>query len=115
MAVCDDAPTFERIIARITAEARALAPALGEAAELTVDDRWKGPAYAVSTPEQRALMARVARESGLVLDPVYTGKAFAGLAGMAERGELQGARVLFLHTGGLPGLLAQGATFAGEV
>ena len=69
LAVCDDAPTFERIIARITVEARALAPTLGEAAELTVDDRWKGPAYAVSTPEQRALMARVTRESGLVLDP----------------------------------------------
>jgi D-cysteine desulfhydrase len=115
MAVCDDAPTFERAIARITAEARALAPGLGEAAELTVDDRAKGPAYAVSTAEQRALIARVARESGLVLDPVYTGKAFAGLAAMAESGALRGARVLFLHTGGLPGLLAQGAAFAGTV
>jgi len=115
MAVCDDAPTFERIIARIVAEARGLAPELGETADLVIDDRARGPAYGVSTPEQRALIARVARESGLVLDPVYTGKAFAGLAAMAERGELSGARVLFLHTGGLPGLLAQGATFAGEV
>ena len=50
-----------------------------------------------------------------MLDPVYTGKAFAGLAALAERGELRGARVLFLHTGGLPGLLAQGEAFAGEV
>jgi D-cysteine desulfhydrase len=115
MAVCDDAPTFERIIARIMAEARALVPSLGEAAAITVDDRWKGPAYAVSTPEQRAVMARVARESGLVLDPVYTGKAFFGLWTMAERGEIKGARVLFLHTGGLPGMLAQGEAFAGEV
>ncbi len=115
MAVCDDAVTFERIIARITEEARALAPELGEAAPLTVDERARGPAYAVSTLEQRALIMRVARESGLVLDPVYTGKAFAGLVAMAEAGELQGARVLFLHTGGLPGLLAQGGTFAGEL
>jgi len=115
MAVCDDAPTFERIIARITEEARALAPELGEAAELTVDERARGPAYGVSTVDQRAMIMRVARESGLVLDPVYTGKAFAGLAAMAEGGELQGARVLFLHTGGLPGLLAQGGSFAGEV
>ncbi len=115
MAVCDDAPTFERIIARIVGEARALAPELDEAAPLIVDDRAKGPAYGVSTPEQRALIVRVARESGLVLDPVYTGKAFAGLAAMAEGGELRGARVLFLHTGGLPGLMAQGAGFAGEV
>jgi D-cysteine desulfhydrase len=115
MAVCDDAPTFERIVARIVAEARVLAPELGEALGLTLDDRAKGPAYAVSTAEQRALMVRVARESGLVLDPVYTGKAFAGLVAMADGGGLRGARVLFLHTGGLPGLLAQGGTFAGEV
>jgi D-cysteine desulfhydrase len=115
MAVCDDAATFEARIAGIVAEARALVPALPEPARLVVDDRSKGPAYAVSTPEQRRLMARVARESGLVLDPVYTGKAFLGLARMAEAGELAGARVLFLHTGGLPGLLAQGTTFAGEI
>jgi len=114
--VCDDAPTFTARIAGIMAEARARAPELGPGADLTVDDRWKGPAYAVSTQEQRKLMVRVARESGLVLDPVYTGKAFLGLAEMVARGEIaQGARVLFLHTGGLPGLLAQGATFAGEL
>ena len=115
MAVCDDAATFEARIAGIVAEARALVPALPDPARLVVDDRSKGPAYAVSTPEQRRLMAKVARESGLVLDPVYTGKAFLGLARMAEAGELRGARVLFLHTGGLPGLLAQGTTFVGEL
>jgi D-cysteine desulfhydrase len=111
MAVCDDVPTFEAIITRVMGEARELVPDLGEAARWVVDDRAKGPAYAVSTVEQRALMVRVARESGLILDPVYTGKAFAGMAAM----DLKGARVLFLHTGGLPGLLAQGAGFAGEV
>src|SRR5262249_780889 len=110
--VCDDAPTFERTVARIVDEARALAPELGEPAAVHIDDRARGPAYAVSTPEQRAIIARVARQSGLVLDPVYPGKAFAGLAALAEGGEIGGARVLFLHTGGLPGLLAQGALFA---
>jgi D-cysteine desulfhydrase len=114
-AVCNDTPTFEAIIARVIAEARALAPELGDPAKLVVDDSAKGPAYAVSTPEQRAVMVRVARESGLLLDPVYTGKAFMGLWTMAQRGELRGARVLFLHTGGLPGLLAQAETFAGEI
>jgi D-cysteine desulfhydrase len=115
MAVCDDAPTFERIVSRIVAEARALAPELGDPAELTIDERAKGPAYAVSTKEQRALVARVASESGLVLDPVYSGKAFAGLAAMAAGGELRGARVLFLHTGGLPGLLAHATSFRDAV
>lgn len=115
MAVCEDAPTFERIIAGIVDEARALEPSLGPPARVVVDERAKGPAYAVSSPEQRERMVAAARLSGLILDPVYTGKAFSGLVDMADRGELAGKRVLFLHTGGLPGLLAQGATFAGEV
>jgi D-cysteine desulfhydrase len=115
MAVCDDAPTFERIIHRIIDEARALDPTLGPPATLLVDDRAKGPAYAVSTPEQRRLITAAARLSGLILDPVYTGKAFAGLWELIDKGELAGKRVLFLHTGGLPGLLAQGAAFSGDV
>jgi D-cysteine desulfhydrase len=114
MAVCDDAPTFERIIERIVGEARALSPDLGAMARLVVDDREKGPAYAVSTAAQRRQILDAARLSGLILDPVYTGKAFAGVAELARR-ELAGARVLFLHTGGLPGLLAQGEAFRGEI
>jgi len=115
MAVCDDAPTFERIIHRIMDEARALDPSLGAPAALSVDERARGPAYAVSTPEQRRRIVAAARLGGLALDPVYTGKAFAGLWDMAERGELAGRRVLFLHTGGLPGLLAQAASFTDEL
>jgi len=110
MAVCDDAPTFEAIIARIIDEARGLDASLKDAAQLVVDDRAKGPAYAVSTPEQRRVIVEAARLSGLIFDPVYTGKALAGLWDLAH-GPLKGARVLFLHTGGLPGLLAQGETF----
>ncbi len=115
MAVCDDAPTFEAIITRILGEARALDPELVAPAAITVDDRAKGPAYAVSTAEQRARIVEAARLSGLVFDPVYTGKALSGLWDLCESGELRGKRVLFLHTGGLPGLLAQGEAFAGEV
>jgi D-cysteine desulfhydrase len=116
MAVCDDAAYFEKTIARIVGEARAWDGSLGEPAPLVVDDRAKGPAYAVSTPEQRETIVRVARAAGLVLDPVYTGKAMHGLKQAVERGDVaRGARVLFLHTGGLPGLLAQGAAFAAEL
>jgi D-cysteine desulfhydrase len=115
MAVCDDAATFERRIEGIVAEARSLDPSLGAAAPWRVDDRFKGPAYGVSTALQRACMARAARAAGLVLDPVYTGKAFVGLVTLCEQGELRGQRVLFLHTGGLPGLLAQASVFAGEL
>ena len=112
VAVCDDAQTFEARIEGIVREARTLDPRLPEPARLTVDDTHKGPAYAVSTPEQRRLIASVAGLSGMVLDPVYTGKAFSALMDLAgASGPLAGKRILFVHTGGLPGLLAQGATF----
>lgn len=113
-AVCDDRAYFERTIGRIVAEARSLDPSLDAQATLVVDDRAKGPAYAATTEEQRSFIVRVARASGIVLDPVYTGKAMFGLAHAVARGAVpRGARVLFLHTGGLPGLLAQGHTFEG--
>lgn len=115
MAVCDDVPTFERVIERIIGEARALDPSLPDPARLVVDDRGKGPAYAVSTPEQRRRITLAARLSGLIFDPVYTGKALSALWDLAEGGSLRDARVLFLHTGGLPGLLAQGDAFADDL
>lgn len=123
-AVCDDRATFEARIASIALEARGHDASLPEIAfvapgeergardgraRLVVDDRAKGPAYAVMDPDQKRFLVEVARASGVVLDPVYTGKALFGLARAAERGEIRkGARVLFVHTGGLPGLLAQG-------
>jgi D-cysteine desulfhydrase len=63
--------------------------------------------------EQRATVVEVARISGTIVDPVYTGKAMHGLTLAIARGDIApGSRVLFLHTGGLPGLLAQGDAFA---
>lgn len=116
MAVSDDAAHFERTIARIVAEARSWDVSLGDPAPLVVDDASRGPGYAVSSLAQRETIVRVARASGLVLDPVYTGKAMHGLREAIERDEIRrGARVLFLHTGGLPGLLAQGDTFGTEL
>src|SRR5262245_38322846 len=89
MAVCDDAATFTRVIERIVGEAVLLSPELGAPARVLVDDRQKGPAYAVSTGEQRSRMIEAARLSGLIFDPVYTGKALSGLWDLA-RGELSG-------------------------
>ena len=50
-----------------------------------------------------------ARTEGLILDPVYTGRALAGLAAAVRGGDVvPGTRVVFLHTGGLPGLFGSG-------
>lgn len=115
-AVCDDAATFERAIGQIIVEARGHLGAEATERELVrfvVDDTAKGPAYAVQSDEQRAFLVEVARRSGLVLDPVYTGKALFGVAQAVAKGEIpRGSRVLFLHTGGLPGLLAQAEALA---
>jgi D-cysteine desulfhydrase len=115
IAVCDDAAYFERVIEKIVREARAWDSSLGEPSPYTVDERARGPAYAVMSPEQRSTLVRAAR-AGVVLDPVYTGKAMHGLAAAIERGDVRrGARVLFVHTGGLPGLLAQAEDLASDL
>ena len=112
-AVCDDAAYFDKVIGRIIAESRAFEPSLEGPAELVVDDRFKGPAYGVMSAEQKKLLVEIARSSGTLLDPVYTGKAMFGLEQTILRGDIaRDARVLFVHTGGLPGLLAQGDDLA---
>jgi D-cysteine desulfhydrase len=111
-AVCDDRAYFEKKINAIVDEAHTLTKGLPRQLSFTVDDTAKGPAYAVATTDQRAFIVDVARASGLVLDHVYTGKAFFGLAQAVKRREIPvGSRALFLHTGGLPGLLAEAESF----
>ncbi len=106
-AVCDDTATFQREIAAISAEGARRWPGLPVLAEgdVEVDDRFIGPGYAVPTEAGLAMIRRVARTDGLILDPAYTGKAFLGLATRAR--EL-GPRVIFIHTGGVFGLLPLG-------
>jgi len=115
-AVSDDRQYIEQVIARVVSEARALDPSLTREAHLVVDDSAKGPAYAVMSEEQRAFLVRVGRVSGILLDPVYSAKAMFGLAQAIARGAIpHGSRVLFIHTGGLTGLLAQGSNFEGAL
>ena len=68
-----------------------------------------GPGYAIPSEEGNAAVELMAREEGIFLDPVYTGKAFAGLLQMAGEGAFrEDDRVLFLHSGGAGGLFAVG-------
>lgn len=107
--VCDDAAYFSAVARRIVDEARALDPSLVEPAPIHFDEHARGPRYGTMSTEQLSFLRDVARRTGYVTDPVYTGKALHGLAQAVKRGELSPkARVLFIHTGGLPGLLAQG-------
>lgn len=65
------------------------------------------PKYGIPSQDCRDAIRRLARAEGILLDPVYTGKAFAGLLDLAEKGHLgSNEPIIFLHTGGLPALFA---------
>ena len=77
-----------------------------------IEGTYVGEAYGTPSPAGNAALHKLARLEGLLLDPVYTAKAFAGLLGEIEKGHLEkDAPVIFLHTGGLPALFA----FHGEL
>lgn len=65
-----------------------------------------GPGYGVPGHDTEHARELMSRREGILLDPVYSGKAFAGLVGLVGSGEISG-RVLFWHTGGLPALFAR--------
>lgn len=70
-------------------------------------DEYVGPGYSLPTSEMVEAVNVVARLEGILLDPVYTGKAMAGLIGLIRQGYFtKSQRVLFLHTGGWPALFA---------
>ena len=77
--------------------------------DIQINDEYLGAGYAVLTDAERDALRLVARTEGILLDPVYTGKAMAGLLDLVRRGEI-GAQetVLFWHTGGIPALFAYG-------
>lgn len=76
-----------------------------------------GAGYAALTGPVSDALRLAARTEGLVLDPVYTGRALAGLRAAVRDGEIRpGERTVLVHTGGLPGLFGSPAaiTFAEE-
>lgn len=68
---------------------------------------YAGPAYGVPTQWGQEALRLAAQYEGLLLDPVYTGKAFAGLIDHIRQGQWQQDQtVVFVHTGGTPGIFA---------
>jgi D-cysteine desulfhydrase family pyridoxal phosphate-dependent enzyme len=83
-----------------------------ESSEIRLDDSYLGAGYGSITPEARSAIERVARLEGIFLDPVYSGKAMAGLIDFVERDIIpQGATVVFWHTGGAAGLFGHAEDF----
>jgi 1-aminocyclopropane-1-carboxylate deaminase/D-cysteine desulfhydrase-like pyridoxal-dependent ACC family enzyme len=102
----DLARTIRRILdgmaTQIEIDAAALAPQ-----GIETDDRFVGGGYGIATTRSKDALTVAARTEGLLLEPVYTAKAMAGLMAYAREGRLDHAQsVLFWHTGSLPGLFA---------
>lgn len=78
-----------------------------KASDVTALDEWVGLGYSIPTDEMVEAVRMTARTESVLLDPVYSGKAMAGLIGLARRGHFKRRqRVLFVHTGGSPALYA---------
>jgi D-cysteine desulfhydrase len=83
-----------------------------ESLPINVIEGYLGAGYGIANAAVLSTIRRVGRTEGIILDPVYTGKAFHGLLSEIERGRFKGVRnIIFLHTGGIFGLLAQQAEF----
>ena len=96
-------------VAQVAAELAAMIerPAAFEAGDVEVSDAVHAPGYGRLNDAVREALALAARHEALLLDPVYTGKAMAGLVAHVRAGRITaGSRVLFVHTGGLPAIFA---------
>lgn len=104
----------EEIVYRLACETAAHAGARDDPprGSVLVDAGFVGPGYGVPTPEMVEAVRIAARQEGLVLDPVYSGKAMAGLIGLVRLGMFSAhENVVFLHTGGSVSLFAYRSTF----
>ena len=114
--VCDDRDYFVRAITRIAGDMtdRWSLPVRLAPGDVEIADGHVGRGYAKSRPEELATIRDVCRRDGLVLDPVYTGKAFHGVVTELARDPRRfGERIVFVHTGGIFGLFPAAAELAG--
>ncbi|GHU69637.1 D-cysteine desulfhydrase [Spirochaetia bacterium] len=99
---------FQKEICRIANEAAEL---IGRKPDIALEEvvlkEYIGPGYAVPSEEGSAAIRLMAETEGIFLDPVYTGKTFAGFLDLCKKGYFTpGENVVFIHTGGTPALFA---------
>ncbi len=102
--------TLQERVAKLTSEtSERLGPRIAFASgEVLVNDEYTAPGYGVLTDVERLAISLFAKQEGLLLDPVYTGRAAAGLIDLVRKGFFKKEEtVLFWHTGGQPALFAE--------
>jgi D-cysteine desulfhydrase len=117
ISVSRDRAYFQGRIAEIASACLALLEWPGTVApgDVWVEDGYVGPGYGIPSAGSVAAIREVAGTEGVLLDPVYTGKAMDGLEDLVREGSVRpGQRVLFLHCGGGPSLYPFARTLVGE-
>ena len=112
--VCDDATYFQNRIANIVRDAkRRFGFEINlQKNDISVIDGYVGKGYGLSRQEEIDLIKQVARMEGILLDPVYTGKAMYGVMDLIRQGRFKKSeKILFWHTGGIFGLFPKKALF----
>lgn len=114
VAVCDDADTFNAKVHTDIAACRTRFPQLGEfVVNPQTVDGYIGAGYGIASEPVYDLIAELAALEGIVLDPVYTGKAFFGLTAEIAAGRWPaGSDIVFVHTGGIFGVFSHRAALA---
>lgn len=103
----DREQTSEELTGLAAATVAALGGTAPDTTRLHVDDEQLGEGYGIPTSACVEAIELLARTEGVLLDPVYSSKAFAHLLRAVRDGELDDDRpVVFVHTGGSPGLFA---------
>ncbi len=103
----------EELAGTVTSLVREGAELIGENIEISrdmvlVNDHYTGGGYGVMDKPEIEAIKLFARHEGLLLDPVYTGRAAAGLIDLVRKGYFKNEdKVLFWHTGGTPALFAE--------
>lgn len=109
--VCDTAEYFKERVSEILKEVKTYIPDTEfeiSKDDMCIIDGYVGDGYAVSKTEELDFICDFAEAEGIILDPVYTGKAMRGLYTEIKKGTFKDSKnILFIHTGGLFGLFSK--------
>lgn len=109
ISIDEDLPSLQQAVCCIATDTAELLgrPEKYAPKDISASADYLGGGYAVVGPPEREAIELFARREGMLLDPVYTGRAAAGMIDMIRRGVIgAGETILFWHTGGIPALWA---------
>ncbi|SHJ23793.1 D-cysteine desulfhydrase [Dethiosulfatibacter aminovorans DSM 17477] len=116
--VCDDDEYFKNAVDKILKESFQYTdePVDYSKDDIKIIDGYVGEGYALSRAEELDFILEFSKEEGIILDPVYTGKAMYGLYNEIKKGTFDRyENILFIHTGGLYGLFPKMEQFNFEI